>query len=64
MELRLEPSHAAFIQLLTRKAAIISAVLAATGRVTPGRLRGRETDQMKAVLEALAEEKARLSLLE
>jgi hypothetical protein len=47
--------------VFTGKKAVISAVLSATARITPGRLRGQETDHMVDVIKAVQEAKTALN---
>lgn len=57
----LNPEHKFFGFLLGRKVAVTTAILTATARVTPGRLRGAEQDNMSEILEAVQKERAKLS---
>lgn len=63
LNLEINPDHKHFMNVLTRKQAIINAILTATARVTPGRLRGQEQDHMGDVVAAVRAERARLATL-
>lgn len=43
------------MSVFTGQRAIIGAVLAATARITPGRLRGAEVDHMDEIIRAVAD---------
>ena len=51
LALELDPDHKHFMAVFTGKRAVISAILSATARVTPGRLRGAEVNHMDAIIE-------------
>lgn len=59
----LNPEHKDFMKFVARKQAIINAVLMATARVTPGRLRGQEQDHMGDVIAAVKAERENISKL-
>lgn len=63
LRLELDETHPDFVKILSRKSAIISAVLSATVRVTAERLRGKPKDGLDAVIRAMREHEARLELL-
>ncbi len=60
LSLDLNPDHKDFGLLLSRKVAITNAILTATARVTPGRLRGQEQNHMVEVIAAVVAEREKL----
>lgn len=57
MKLKLDPDHKDFAKLMARQTSIVSAVLSTTARIDEARLRGRNRDKTKEILEAIAAEK-------
>lgn len=58
MSMELDPEHKHFAKVLGVQQSIIGSVLTATGRVSPGRLRGKENDHMAEIIAAVQKAKS------
>lgn len=58
MSMDLDPEHKHFAKVLSVQQSIIGSVLTTTARVSSSRLRGKETDNMAEILDAIKKAKS------